>query len=99
MFENPRYITKGVSIEIPFFLQNILWYMIETMQVEKKDYLQVFTMERENDGIENRQKIIHTQEEPDYRYEYSFKCDNPIAAKVFVIDDEDHTTMLLAEEY
>jgi hypothetical protein len=99
MFENHRYITNGVSIEIPLFLLNILWHMIETMQAEKKDYLQVFTLEKSIVYSETRQKIIHTQEEPDYRYEYSFKCEEPIAIKIFVIDDETHSTMLLASEY
>ena len=99
MFENQRYITKGVSIEIPLYLQNILWYMIETMQVEKKDYLQVFTLQREIVNSETQQKIIHMQEEPDYRYGYSFKCDSPVNAKIFVIDDETHSTMLLTSEY
>jgi hypothetical protein len=99
MFENQRYITNGVSIGISLFLQNILWYMIETMRTQKQDYLQVFTLEKSIVNSETRQKIIHTQEEPDYCYEYSFKCEEPIATKIFVIDDETHTTMLLAEEY
>ena len=99
MFENQRYITKGASIEIPLYLQNVMWYMIETMQVEMKDYLQIFTLSREMVGTELKQKIIHTQEQPNYRYEYSFKADEPVNAKLFVIDDETHSTMLLAEEY
>jgi Staphylococcal protein of unknown function (DUF960). len=99
MFNNPHYFTKGISIEIPLYLQNILWYMIESMQVKKQDYLQVFTLERQMTGLDLRQKIIHTQEQPNYRYEYSFVSTEPINAKVFVIDDETHSTMLLADEY
>jgi hypothetical protein len=92
-------MTKGISIEIPLYLQNIIWYMIETMKIEEKDYLQVFTLERSVVNLEVQQKIIHTQEQPDYRYEYTIKSDNPINTKIFVIDDEDHSTMLLADEY
>jgi len=99
MFDNQKYITKGISIEIPLYLQNIMWYMIETMRVEQKDYLQVFTLERTVIDSEVQQKIIHTQEEPDYRYEFCFKSDSPVNAKIFVIDEETHSTMLLASEY
>ena len=39
------------------------------------------------------------QEEPPYERIFTFPSDYPITAKIFVIDDETHTTMLLAEEY
>jgi len=46
------------------------------------------------------QKIVHSQEQPLYKKEYSFKCPTPaIDAKIFVIDDNTQSTMLLAEEY
>ena len=49
---------------------------------------------------ERKQKITHTQEEPEYRMEYLISSDAPIfVGKIFVIDDETHVTMLLAEEY
>ena len=95
MFDNDRYITKGVGAEIPLWIQNLMWLAVETMEVEKKDYLQVFNLSAEN----GQQKITHVQEEPPYEHEYIINTDSSITAKVFVIDDEDHTTMLLAEEY
>lgn len=42
MFTGTKYITQGINVEIAAFLQIILWYMIETMEVSEKDYLQVF---------------------------------------------------------
>ena len=45
------------------------------------------------------QHIIHEQEQPPYRYELDVPCDDAVNAKVFVIDDLTHSTMLLAEEY
>ena len=36
---------------------------------------------------------------PPYRYELDVPCDDAVDAKVFVIDDLTHSTMLLAEEY
>ncbi len=94
MFKNARYATRGINAEIPLALQLILWKMIDEMEVAQKDYLQVFTLSTEN----GEQKIIHEQEQPDYRKEYVFSTDRLVNAKIFVIDDGDHLTMLLAEE-
>ena len=38
MFDNPRYLTRGVNTKISLFLQTLLWDMIDEMQI-KKDYL------------------------------------------------------------
>ncbi len=95
MFKNPRYVTRGINAEISLALQLVLWKMIDDMEVARKDYLQVFTLSSEN----GKQKIIHEQEEPDYHKEYTFSGDCLVNAKIFVIDDGDHSTMLLAEEY
>ncbi len=95
MFKNSRYATRGINAEIPLALQLVLWKMIDEMEVARKDYLQVFTLSSEN----GEQKIVHEQEQPDYRKEYVFSGDCLVNAKIFVIDDGDHSTMLLAEEY
>ena len=95
MFNNPRYCTRGISNELPLMLQIILWGLIDSMEVAEKDYLQIFCLSAES----GKQKITHTQEQPDYCKEYLFPSEEPITAKIFVIDDETHTTMLLAEEY
>ena len=95
MFNNPRYCTRGISSEVPLLMQIILWGLIDSMEVAEKDYLQIFRLSAEN----GKQKIIHTQEQPEYSKEYLFPSEDPITAKIFVIDDETHTTMLLAEEY
>ena len=46
-----------------------------------------------------RQRIRHTQEIPEYSKEYIFNTDNPVTAKVFVIDNTIYSTMLLDSEY
>ncbi len=94
MFDNPRYATKGINEEIPIITQVILWGLIDALEI-KKDYLQVFNLMVEN----NCQKIVHTQEQPDYSAEYIYRTNQPITAKIYVIDDETHSTMLLADEY
>ena len=95
MFENPKYITRGVQGEIPDALMLLMWQMIAAMQTAQKDYLQVFTLTKTPTG----QHIVHEQEQPTYRYELDVPCDDAVDAKVFVIDDFTHSTMLLAEEY
>jgi hypothetical protein len=45
------------------------------------------------------QSITHSSEEPAYKMEYVIPMENPIAEKVYIIDDDDHSTMLLANEY
>lgn len=39
------------------------------------------------------------QEEPEFEKTYVFPMEEPIYEKIFVIDDGEHSTMLLAEEY
>ena len=65
--------------------------------IESKDYFQVFELS-EYDGM---QKIVHSQEMPEYKMEYLIKLQGaPIfVGKVYVIDDKTHSTMLKAEEY
>ena len=91
-----RSITSNAQNRIPPLLQLFLWNLFDEMDVKSKDYLQVFRLSVSDDGT---QHIIHEQEEPEYRKEYDIQVDTPINAKVYVIDDNDHSTMLLAEEY
>lgn len=94
-FNNQRFITKGVEANISPLLQLFLWQCIDSMP-QPKDYLQVFELSAK----EGKQKILHSQEVPEYQREYLFTADAPFfIGKVFVIDDESHSTMLLAEEY
>jgi hypothetical protein len=103
VFNNGRYATRGISNEIPAELQFILWDMIDSRKAagKKLDYLQVFRLSTEK----GRQKICHEQEKPRYKaeiYVENFFPDSAhwqIETKIFVIDDGDHSTMMLAEEY
>lgn len=94
MFNNQRYLTRGIDAEIPFELQIFMWKCIDRLP-EKRDYFQVFRLENLN-GI---QRITHFSEQPEYHMEYLIPTDNPITAKVYVIDSNDYSTMLLASEY
>lgn len=96
MLKNKRFITKGVESDVALLLQLFMWRCIDKMKVPK-DYLQVFECTLE-DG---KQKITHSQEEPDYKREYLLKLTDAsvFIGKIFVIDDGEHSTMLLASEY
>ena len=94
MFDNPRYLTCGVDATIPLRLQTLLWNLIDMLPPER-DFLQVFWLE----PFGEMQKIIHTSEQPEYKKVCIFPVEHPITAKLYVIDDNDHSTMLLASEY
>lgn len=95
MFKNKRFITCGVNNEIPLILQLSMWSLIDELKIPK-DYLQIFEL-NESEG---HQKITHSQEQPTYKKEYLLKTDAPfIYAKIYVIDDGEHSTMLLSSEY
>ena len=100
MFQN-RYMTKGISSEIPFSLQNLMWLMIESMEIDKKDYLQIFELSKAVTDGKVFQKITHRQEQPEYEKTVTILANEKdvVEKKVYVIDDVSHCTMLLAEEY
>lgn len=92
-FKNARYLTRGVQSKIPVKLQIFMWSCIES--VSEADYLQIFRLE----PIETIQKITHEQEQPQFNRKYLIPTDHPIIAKVYIIDDGEHSIMLLANEY
>ena len=99
MFNNQRYATKGIIAEVPEYLQNMIWYLIESMEVAEKDYLQVFELKTETANGKTMQRLIHTQEQPEYKNELIFAATDPVTSKIYVIDDKTHSTMLLSSEY
>ena len=92
-------ITRGVADTIPPEVQMFLWALLDELvatMAEEPDYLQVF----EFSGDNGNQTIIHRQENPPYQAIYQFdKVGNPLQHKIYVIDDIEHSTMMLAEEY
>ena len=94
MPETKRYLTCGVDNTIPIELQLFLWECVERMPAPK-DYLQVFELK----PVGILQSITHRSEEPEYLMKYLIPSENPIAEKLYIIDDGDHCTMLLSSEY
>ena len=94
MAQANKYLTCGVDSTIPLELQLFLWDCVDRLP-EPKDYLQVFELK----AVGSMQSITYTSKEPEYRMEYIIPSDAPIIEKLYVIDDGDHSTMLLASEY
>ncbi len=102
-FNKDKYITKGIQIEIPLELQIFLWNRIEEMIASKVelDYLQIFNINKS----ENMISITHSQEEPiPFEREYNIFDEEVVetikgSVKLYVIDNIDHSIMLLASEY
>ena len=94
MFDNNRYLSHGVNDTIPIELQLFMWGCIDQLP-DSRDYLQIFDLEQ----VGTMQSITHRSEQPEYRKVYMFPSDSPITEKIFVIDDGDHSTMLLCSEY
>jgi hypothetical protein len=99
MFTGQKYVTNGVQQQIPAFLQNILWYLVETMLEENKDCMQVFTLEPVTVDDKQKLRILHTQELPNYRQEFTICTKSIVTSQIYVIDENNHCIMLLASEY
>ena len=92
-----RYLTRGVNEQIPIDLQLFCWQCYEEAKaIGNYDYLQVFELKPIG---EYTQQIEHRQEVPEYNQIYYLNSINPIQQKIFIIDEEEYATMLLAEEY
>ncbi len=96
MFDKDRYLTRGVSKEIPLEIQILLWSMIGEIKI-KKDYLQVFEIEPIKNSL---LKIEHRQEIPKYKKEHVVvNTGINSKVKICVIDDGEYSTMMLSSEY
>ena len=94
IFNNTHFISSGIRNNVPPLLQIIMWELIKQMPVDR-DYLQVFSLSAKG----GRQRIKHTQEVPEYSKEYVIFIENSVIEKVFVIDNETYSQMILANEY
>ena len=96
-----RYMTRGIQSDVPMETQLFLWELQTEIRNNSKeiDYLQVYRLKVE----EGKQRILHTSEEPEYKKEYTIEVEEPIIAKIYIIEDDYGDklveTMLLAEEY
>ncbi|MBK5240254.1 DUF960 family protein [Clostridium sp.] len=101
MDKKDRYITRGIremNKKNPLMYLK-LWDLYDEMDISEKDYLQVFELRTKINMKGIVQEIEHTQEEPQYSKTYKYFTDGPVEAKVYIIVEDDYSTMLIANEY
>lgn len=92
-----RYLTRGINENVPLYIQLFCWECYERVKATGDyDYLQVFELKQLGEHV---QQVEHRQEVPEYHQVYRFRTVHPIEQKIFIIDEGDYATMLLAEEY
>jgi prophage antirepressor-like protein len=84
---------------VPKDLQQLLWKLVDTMNVTNKDYMQLFNVSTIDEFGIYKLIIRHSQEVPNYVKEHLLLTTSKLNEKIYVIDDGSHSTMLLAEEY
>ena len=97
-----RYVTSGVAENFPIELQAALFSAIERMSEKvcgQLDYLQVFEIVTEFKGQKKFLHIYHMQECPAAKLKYFIPTDVEVNGRAYMINDVDHITLLLAEEY
>ena len=102
MFENPRYVTRAIADAVAVDIQQLVWALLDERVKSKAemDYLQVFELTMESMMGECLQKVLHRQELPSYENMTVHRTFSmPLTMTIWVIDDGDHTTMLLPSEY
>lgn len=95
MFIGRKVVSKQVQNIIPAWLQNLLWYLIETMEVEEQDFIQFFELTGISENGELRQRIVHRQLIPFQQDEHIFSVSHAVTANIIVMDNELHCFMLL----
>ena len=94
---NRRYSTSGIVRRLPLSVRMKLWELVDRrfFAGEDMDYLQVFELSNDFGKL----KVEHRQEVPPYKNTIWLSNEPLIKAKIFVIDNGEYTTMLLADEY
>ena len=97
-----RFITKNIADKINPLLQLYLCMLVEKRIVagEAVDYLQIFELSVESKDGQPIQKIMHRQEQPEYSCTSYFEgMWEPVICKIWIIDNEEYSTMLFPEDY
>ena len=100
-FMKDRYMTRGIAENLEPALVLVLWQLITELVEEKEgqvDYLQVFDIIPDPNSVRGV-VVEHHSEVPSYKAVHRLQVDNPIKAKIFVIDSEEYSTMMLSREY
>lgn len=100
MFKN-KFVTIGIQSEVPTELVHLIFEEIDKLVKSGKevDYLQVFDIKVIEPKI-GLIEITHSQEVPEYEVSIFVDGVNLVEdLKIFVMDENDNATMMLAWEY
>lgn len=91
------YITKGVNCNIPDFIINFIFKMVDKISKDDLDYLQIFKIEKTPDmGV----LIEHKQEQPEFEKVYFLLNDEiKFQGKLYLVIENNYKILMLAEEY
>ncbi|WP_289137767.1 DUF960 family protein [uncultured Brevibacillus sp.] len=102
-FSSARYVTRGVSQQVPLVLQLALWQIIDERKErgDVLDYLQVFELSIEWKDGEPLQKVLNRQEEPSLEVAFFVKwVETPLnAVTIWVVDSDSYSTMMFPSEW
>lgn len=91
-----RRITSGIYGAIPRWLQNLMWFLWESMDVPEREWFQVFCLS-ERDRM---QKVDHSQNNPPYHKVIVVHAEGEtICEKVIILESHSSLTMMLHSEY
>lgn len=96
MFDVNKIVSNRVLNEVPECIQNLLWYLIETMEVIQKNHVQVFEISGSLQEGLFKQKILHTQQYPIYKKVHIVSAQATVNAKIIVVNDTTFSVMLMS---
>lgn len=89
-------ISAGIYLEIPQWIQNLIWFLWETADVSEKDIVQSFHLSCGN----NMQKIAHSQKQPPYHKVIMIPSEEPaLCAEIIILETSNSLLMMLESEY
>lgn len=102
MFDNKRYITRGIDSVVPLSIQVIIWQMIDNLIGKKNniDYLQKFKVTCSNKFI----RIEQSSTKPKYESTFEFHTvsvgmdDTEQTYTIWVMDDGECSLMMFPNE-
>lgn len=92
-----RSVTQGICDRIPVWLQNLMWYLWESIPPPERGYMQVFRLSCAESGV---QAVQLSQKEPPYCRQVEVDApEGAVMAKIYVLKDENIAVMMLESEF
>ena len=91
--------TNSAEKEIPLYVRNILWLILEEKIIPQNEYHFIELDVTVNENGRNTQKITYTNRIQVYQKEYLYPDKNPIKINAVIkVDNSGTATMMLTDE-